>query len=271
MNRKTLITLIVALIVVASAIYIVYRDMHKTSAPVILSQVPTSPATFESIKDSMTSPSEYYTIVNDYPKITSNMSNPSDTYFNNAVTKTEHNIIASFKKGLLPPEKLQKISDVETPINANSNQLTTSFEVITNTPKIISIRFSNKYYYYQAERPGVFYKTLNFDRTTGRILALSDLFIDNTSYLTIIVKYSREQLAKLNPTDINIITTITANLKNYSNWNVSSDGIMISFPPYFQHEEKTGDLTSKPYEVVIPYALLKNYIAPTSVADGLIK
>lgn len=169
MNKKTLITLIAAFIVVISAIYIVYRDINKTSAPVVLSQVPTSPATLEPIKDSMTSPAEYYTISINYPKITNNMSNPSDTYFNNAVAKTVHDIIASFKKVLLPPEKLQRMSDVELPINASSNQLTTDFEVIINTPKIISIRFTNKYYYYQAEKPEVFYKTLNFDRTTGRI------------------------------------------------------------------------------------------------------
>ena len=90
--------------------------------------------------------------------------------------------------------------------------------------------------------PNTTYHTFTFDRKTGNLLALKDLFTPGTNYLSVLSKISRatlpSQLAKAanertGDLDMAYLTRGTTPVAgNFENWYISGSTVVLTFPPY---------------------------------------
>ena len=90
--------------------------------------------------------------------------------------------------------------------------------------------------------PNTYYRSFTFDSKTGAGLALDDIFVSGTDYLTLLSKISREklpsQLAKASSSSVSDIDMeylkrgTTADADNFTTWFIQGGNLVIKFPPY---------------------------------------
>jgi Protein of unknown function (DUF3298) len=131
-------------------------------------------------------------------------------------------------------------------------------KLISPIGNIFSIKFVMEGYVAGAAHPYQVSRTENYDLEAGKELALGDLFLPSTQYLEIISKYCAAQLAQRN---IGFTDTFTQGADptadNYRNWNITTDGLMITFDEY-----QVAAYAAGPQIVTIPYNQLKSIIDP---------
>lgn len=127
---------------------------------------------------------------------------------------------------------------------------------------IISLRLSAEGMQAGRAHPFHTHTALNFDFTHGKMLALNDLFKSHAAYLAVIAKYSQQHLSHtLKQNDQWMLAEGTkANAKNYKNWNLEEDALLITFDEY-----QVAPYTYGAQEVEIPYAELKNLLSSKTV------
>jgi len=106
-------------------------------------------------------------------------------------------------------------------------------------------------------------ESFNYDLNRNAPVSLAYLFNRNSNYLKVISGYSIRELEKLITDDIygEIERGAGPELKNFHSWNIAPAGLKITFDTY-----QVGSYVDGPYEVVIPYSVLKPIIKP----DGLL-
>ncbi len=133
------------------------------------------------------------------------------------------------------------------------------YEVTHASPELISVLFNLSFYVAGAAHPGQDVHSENYDVKLGRFIELPELFIAGSDYLEIISVYCID--------DLNSQGLLAWEegaepaLDNYRTWNVSEEGIVISFPPYQVAPGAAGLLTVK-----VPFDRLQEVIRP----DGLL-
>ncbi len=144
---------------------------------------------------------------------------------------------------------------------------TTSFFLINVThfaltQRLVSLRLDVGGYVAGAAHPYSFSRTINYDLQESRELALGDIMLPGTDFLTPIADYCRGELEK---TDFfaGFETGADPTPENYRNWTVSADGtsLVISFDPY-----QVGPYAAGPQEIKIPLADLASLIDPAGPA-----
>jgi hypothetical protein len=102
------------------------------------------------------------------------------------------------------------------------------------------------------------HQVFNFDLVNNKELALSDLFKPNADFLQAIAKYSSTKLQdSVNEKDKWMLVEGTKpTLKNYKNWNIEADAILITFDEYQVAPHMYG-----PQEVEIPFEDLKTLLS----------
>jgi hypothetical protein len=175
--------------------------------------------------------------------------------FNKAADEIIAKAVEDFKKGLLEMEA-ERTPD-KLPADLPGSTLDVSYEAITATSNLLSLRFGVGFYARGAAHPGGYYVTLNYDVKAGKVLALADLFRPNARYLQVLAGYSIKQLSAKQVLDFPEGAEPTE--ENYRNWNIKADGLLISFDSY-----QVAPYAAGPQEVVVPYSVLKNFVK----ADG---
>lgn len=146
-----------------------------------------------------------------------------------------------------------------------------SFLEITHTlaaqyGDIWSFKFVFFFYNNGAAHPGDYSMTLNYDLDQGRELTLGDLFLPNSNYLEVISQYCIAELGKQPFFDGPFTTGADPTEENYRNWNITPEGLMITFDTYQVAPGAAG-----PQVVIVPYGQLSALIDPQGPLAGFIR
>jgi hypothetical protein len=136
-----------------------------------------------------------------------------------------------------------------------SSFLEVTYDVVSQYDDIWSIKFFYNFYTNGAAHPGDFSHTINYDLGTGRELALGDLFLSGSNYLETISSYCITELGKQPFFDGSFTTGADPTLENYRNWNISPEGLLITFDTYQVAPGAAG-----PQIILVPYDQLRDII-----------
>lgn len=195
-----------------------------------------------------------FTIKAQFPAILDNNA-PGVSAFNTKAHDLLQTAIDEFKKG---------ISELPNDPNFAASFLDVQYTLMYQTANIVSIKFDILFYASGAAHPGDSSVTLNFDLAQGRELTLGDLFLPNSNFLEVISAYC---IAELGTRDIGFDGGFQQGADptpvNYRNWNITPDGLMITFDTY-----QVGPGAAGPQTVIVPYDQIKAMINPQGPLEG---
>lgn len=188
-----------------------------------------------------------YTIAADVPMLTGS-GDPRVQDFNVGMKTVVDDAIANFKQNVaaLVPTPSSTVSTFEL-----------HYKVVSPPGNLISVKFTMQSFYSGAAHPGDTSTTVTYDLEAGENVALSKLFLPNSDYLTPIANYCNSQLSTRDIGFQGFELGATATPENYRNWNVTADGLMITFDEY-----QVAPYAAGPQIVVVPYSELASLIDP---------
>ncbi len=134
--------------------------------------------------------------------------------------------------------------------------LTTTYEILFASQDIISISFRHSYM--ATFHPIDGFESINYDLKTGRPLQLKDVFKAKIKYLRVLSKLSRNKLAEefqMSEADWWIEKGTAPIEKNFGAWNITPEGLVISFGDY-----QVGTYAMGAPSITIPLTDLKNLL-----------
>jgi hypothetical protein len=134
-----------------------------------------------------------------------------------------------------------------------------TYELKSPWGDLLSLKFNILGYFDGAAHPYHYSITFTYDLSAGRRLELADLFLPGADYLGAL---SGECVTELSGRDIGFdVLGADPTPENYQRWNVTVDGLLITFDAY-----QVAPYAAGPQEVLISYATLAGIIDP----DGLL-
>lgn len=177
--------------------------------------------------------------------------------FNQETQKMAQDMLASYRK------EFQQIPSVpESPGTYSSMDL--SYTVTHGEHGLLSVQFTLSFYYSGAAHPNMGRMGLNFDLIHAQKIELAQLFQPGTDYLKTIADYCTADLKK--QSRLEFPDGALPKAENYQNWNITKEGLLISFDPY-----QVGPYAMGPSQVTIPYAALKGILKSDGPLAVLIK
>lgn len=215
----------------------------ETATPPPLSQIVT--LTSEHFEESGQAPN--YTITSETPKLTGS-EDPRVQAFNSTAANMVQGDVNEFTASL----KYQPT----VPITSGSF-IDVKYEVLSPPGNILSIRFNVVGYGDGAAHPYHYSQTLNWDLEQGIEIPLFKLFQPDASFLQTISDYCKAELAGRDISFEAFSTGAEPTNENYRNWNITPDGLMITFDEY-----QVAAYAAGPQIVVIPWAQLSSILDP---------
>jgi hypothetical protein len=140
----------------------------------------------------------------------------------------------------------------------NGSYFDTQYALVYQSNGLWALKFSFSGYADGATHPFHYSMTFNYDLEQGRELALGDLFAADTGYLKAISSFC---IAELTRRDIGFYGGFEhgaePNDANYRNWNITFDGILITFDEY-----QVAPYAAGPQSITVPFSELKSIINP---------
>jgi hypothetical protein len=188
-----------------------------------------------------------YTIISETPSLTG-IRDPRVDAFNLAASDIVNHDINEFKASLKyqPPTPLTSGSFIDV-----------NYELLSPPGDILSLKFNVSGYSDGAAHPYHYSQTLTFDLGHGEKINLERLFLRGTDYLQPISDYCKAQLSKRDIAFDAFVTGADPTQENYRNWNLTRDGLLITFDEY-----QVAPYAAGPQTVLIPYAALKDILDP---------
>ncbi len=220
-----------------------------TETAVILppSATPTPPATLSSVSLHEENKNPNYEVKAQVPTLDGN-TDARVVNFNTAMLNLVNKEINAFKKNVsqLPPSSVSPGSFLDV-----------TYALTLQKGDLWSFKFGFSGYSAGAAHPYLYSITVNYDLGQGRQLALSELFLPNSNYLEVISNYCIAQLSKRDIGFEGFSQGAGPTLENYRNWNITRDGLMITFDEY-----QVAAYAAGPQTVVVPYGELQAVINP---------
>ena len=190
-----------------------------------------------------------------YPQLTGKGLDKSAQEFNQQISNFVFRRMEEFKA------KVAAIEKSSLPDNAKNSALNIHFAATVlqpNNQPMISVRFNAESFFAGQAHPNHFIKTFNYDLNNGKMLALKDLFKSGSGYLQLFANYSRTELEnkKINPDHKWLSEGLVPTPENYRNWNLKSDGLLITFDEY-----QVAAYTHGQPEILIPYHALQGMVS----------
>jgi hypothetical protein len=139
-----------------------------------------------------------------------------------------------------------------------------TFETVSPPGNLLSLLFTAYIYSDGAAHPYSYSVTYTYDLEKGAPVSLEQLFLPDSGYLNVIATWCRAELSKR---DIGFLDYGTQGADpladNYRNWNVTPDGLRITFDPYQVAPYVFGSQT-----VTVPYDALQDVIDPDGPLGG---
>lgn len=192
-----------------------------------------------------------YTIKVRYPQAVGAGNNPGLRKLNQELRQFIEEEVGAFKKEFSAPDE---------PTFGGESTFDSRYQVEFSNSGLVSIGFIINTYFEGAIHGQYNIIVFNYDLTSGRRLSLSDLFKPGSNYLGLISDYAVKSLRKkLNPDPEFdwILSGAGAEEKNYRSWNITREGLEVTFNPY-----QVASYAEGPQVVIIPYGALKDVIAP---------
>ncbi len=98
-------------------------------------------------------------------------------------------------------------------------------------------------------------KTETFDLSTGEVIGIEDLFNPNSDWLTALSEIAITKLKNEQWTDERMFTGAGPQISNFSRFNLTKGGLLLSFAPFTVGGAGTNDMT-----ITIPYSQLDAYL-----------
>jgi hypothetical protein len=152
---------------------------------------------------------------------------------------------------------------LDLPAETQNSSLNAGYDFRYATDDLISLEWGEGTYERGAAHGNHLTQVLNYDVKKGKKLALADLFIDKSKYLTAIANYCMKELkdrAKKPDTMIledQIESGAGPRADNYRAWSITKKGLWITFDPY-----QVAAYAAGPQYVLVPYSALKDIIRP---------
>jgi len=146
------------------------------------------------------------------------------------------------------------------PVVSNGSTLDGTYTLISQIGDLWSFKFDFNFYSDGAAHPGLYSITLNYDLAQGKELALADLFLPNANYLETISQYCIGELSEQPGFEGPFADGAQPTKENYRNWNITPDGLLITFDMYQVMPGASG-----PIQVLVPYSALRGLINPEGV------
>lgn len=213
-----------------------------------------------------------YAIEAAYPQLAGSAS-PNVEKFNREAASLVTKTVAEWKKGAASEPAEDDGGGDEMVINENT--LDVDYEVVLANNDLISLIFTVSDFPRGAAHGSYHGEAFNYDLKTGRLLKLSDLFQPRANYLKTISDYCikdlKAQNAKQKPDermldDESIEGGAGPEENNYSLWNITEKGLLITFDVY-----QVGPFAAGRQEVLVPYANLKGMLRPDGPTAPFVK
>lgn len=129
------------------------------------------------------------------------------------------------------------------------------YEVSLETDRFLSLKIRASEYLREAAHPMNYLEAITLDLQQGYVVALSDLFLQESNYRQRINAFVRQQLLKRDVRGEPIIPLIRSfqGIEPNNSFYLTSIGVVVFFPEYQYTPHSWG-----PLEVEIPYALLND-------------
>ena len=203
------------------------------------------------------SQSPLYKITSQTPSLTGS-DDPRVNNFNAEMTALGNKAVADFKQNLL---------GMNLPAVSEGSSFNVQYKLLSPPGNVLSLKFEMDGYVSGAAHPYHLSQTVNYDLGKGKDIALIDLFLPNSDYLETIASYCS---AQLKTRDIGFEDGFTQGADptpdNYRNWNITPDGLLITFDEY-----QVAAYAAGPQTVVVPYSELKGLIDPQGALGNFIQ
>ena len=261
MSRKSILaftSIIVLLMLACNATFTVGYPTATIEPPTV---VPTN--TSVPLSGQVTLVSQPYIETNQEPAFTitaqipqlSGSDDPRVGAFNQILNEVVQNEIVVFRGEFMRGPFLE--------VSTNSF-LEVTYELVSQYDDIWSFKFFYSFYTNGAAHPGDFSHTVNYDLQAAKVLSLGDLFITGSNYLEAISNYCTSELGKQPFFDGAFTTGSDPTLENYRNWNITPQGLMITFDTYQVAPGAAG-----PQIIVIPYGQITTLVDPEGPLAGV--
>lgn len=222
----------------------------STSVPVPTDEPTLSPpATLTAVSFKEEGSAPPYTITSQTPQLTGG-ENEAVARFNALSDQIVQAEIANFRENSL--------SQASDPPIASGSFFDATYDLVYQDGDLWSLKFDFLGYSDGAAHPYHYSKTLNYDLERRMQLSLDDLFLADSEYLQALSDYC---VTELSQRDIGFDDAFSAGAEptpeNYRNWNIASDGLLITFDEY-----QVASYAAGPQTVVVPYDALRAWIAP---------
>ena len=169
--------------------------------------------------------------------------------FNAEMTDLVTKAVADFNK---------KMADMSVPIANAESSFDVRYKLLSPSGNLFSLKFEMEGYVSAMAHPYHVIETLNYNLEQGSDISIADLFLPNSAYLQTIATYCA---AQLKTRDIGFQDDFTKGADptpdNYHYWNITADGLLITFVEY-----QVAPYVSGPQTVTVPYSELKSLIDP---------
>jgi hypothetical protein len=188
------------------------------------------------------SQSPVYTITAQTPFLDGS-TDPRVQAFNTKLKDLIQKEIDAFKKDVQ-----QAISD---PAFPGGSSFDVRYELIGQRGDLWSIKFNIEGYMAGAAHPYHYSIPVNYDLGNGRDVTLDEVFLPNSGYLQFLSQYSAAQLGKRDIGFDGFQQGADPAPENYRIWNVSPDGLVITFDEY-----QVAPYAAGPQTMTIPFSEL---------------
>lgn len=175
-------------------------------------------------------------------------SDPRTSAFNDVIHALFDGEVAAFKRN---------ISELPSDPNSGASSFDAKYSVLFQNDGMASIKFDFSEYASGAAHPGHHSRTVNYDFEQARPLVLDELFLPGSNYLEVISNYCIAELKKQPYSDSVFLDGAEPTPDNYRNWNITLDGLMITFDEY-----QVAPYAAGPQTITVPYDELRAVIDP---------
>ena len=221
-----------------------------TAAPAVETRIPLSQQvmlTFVSFREQGQLPT--YTISAQTPMF-AGVDDARVQDFNEAISYLVQHEIGYFRKNVLAQMPAQPVS--------SGSSFDARYTVIFQSGGIWSLKFDFSGYADGAAHPYRYSLTYNYDLEQGKKLSMDELFPADSDYLGALSSFC---IAELSKRDIGFYGGFQPGAEptpeNYRNWNITADGLLVTFDEYQVAPYAAGAQT-----VIVPYTKLTTLINP---------
>ena len=178
------------------------------------------------------------------------------TNFNNEMALLTQEEIAKFKDNAAETRPLP---------GSSGSSYDQQYKLFSAPGNIVDLRFQIKIYIYQTAHPKTHFRTESYDLESGKDIKFEELFLPGSDYLDRIANYCIVQLKSRSIGFAAFASGAQPSLANYGNWNITADGLLITFD-----ENQVAAYAAGAQEVVVPYAELQADIDPHGALAGFL-